>query len=167
MAQDDQIGQTRSDIAPPVLLQYTVEQYMESPALVKQTNEWLHSIYQHLSEKDKQLQSAEHELKHLKEECLRLRKIEKALEETKQDLVEKDRQLQLTKQALGHFQEGSLKASIIQHGLGLVAAVSFGVGINFVTSTPSNIAGWFLIFIAIAIQSISFYITYSEARKNI
>ncbi len=118
MDRDDQERWLFPDIAPPALLEYTLEQYMESPGLVKQTNEWIHSVYQHLSEKDKQLRIVEQELNHSKGECSRLRKIEeslqertKELQEVAKELMEKDKQLQMARQELNHLKEGSLRAS--------------------------------------------------------
>lgn len=167
MLQDDQAEEVNSNEGPPAFLRYTTEQYIEAPGLVKLANEWQHDLHRYLAEKDQQLQHAKQEIDRLKKENAELRKIEKALEETRRDLVGKDQQLQLAKQELNHIKEGSFKSSLIKHGLSVLAVVAFGFGINFSTSTPTSVAGWILIFIGVGIQSISFYITYSEARKNI
>jgi hypothetical protein len=170
MVQDDQEKREHLGRVPPMILQYTIDQYIESPALVKQTNEWVHHVYQHLAEKDKELQRAEQEIAYLKEECLERKNIQRLLEEKTKDSLERERELQLAKQELDHLKGGSLKVSIVQHALSLMTALSFGVGINVVTSAPSNGAGWPLIFMGAISQSVSFYITYfmsyADVRKG-
>jgi cell division protein FtsB len=170
MAQDEQKKRGHLNRLPPIMFQYTIDQYIESPALVKRTNEWVHSVYQYLAEKDKDLQRAEQEMTHLKEEYLKLKDTQKLLEERTRDFLEMEREFQLAKQELNHLKEGSLKISIAQHALSLMTALSFGIGINLATSTTSNGAGWPLIFMGAISQSISFYITYfityADTRKG-
>src|ERR1700694_172834 len=113
--------------SPPALLQYTLEQYVQAPGLVKQTNEWQHNIYQYVAEKDRYLQQAQQEISHLEKECSKLSRAEELLQERTQELIEKDKQLQRTEQELNHLKEGSLRASIVQHLLSLLTAISFGV----------------------------------------
>jgi hypothetical protein len=64
MTQDDQEKEKHSKKMLPILLQYTIDQYIESPILVKQTNEWIHDVYLHLAEKDREFQHAEQEILH-------------------------------------------------------------------------------------------------------
>lgn len=149
MDKDEQLRPLNSNTPPPAL-RYTVNQYVEHPDLVKQTNEWMQSNFVH------QLTKLEDQL----------RETENSLQETKRDLTEKDKQLHLKKQELDHLKEGSLRTSIIQQALAVLTVLLFGIGINFATSTPPNGAGWPMVCFAVITQSISFYMTYSEARKN-
>lgn len=149
MDKDEQSRPMNSNVPPPAL-RYSVNQYVKHPDLVKQTNEWIHSNYQHqLSKLEDQLREAEN-----------------SLQETKRDLAEKDKQLDLKMQELGQLKEGSLRISIIQQALSVLTVLLFGIGINFATSNPPNGGGWLMICSAVITQSISFYVTYSEARKN-
>lgn len=166
MTLNDQTRPEQSDIILPTL-QFTIELYTQSPDLAKQFNEWQHSALQVLAEKNKQLELTKQQLNQIKAENNRLKKLEKSSQEKAQDLEEKDKQLRLAKQELNHLKEGSFKAALIQHGLSVVTALSFGVGINYVTSATPNAVGWLLICIGVVTQSISFYITYSGARKNL
>lgn len=163
MAQDDPAEQAHIGVpAPP----FTRKQYNQSPDLMKLTNDWLHKVYQHLAEKEKQLRLAEQERDRFKEEYHILREVERTLRERLQVLEEKDGQLQLITHELSYLKKRSFEASVVQHILSVLTAISFGVGINYVTSTPQNGAGWPLICVGVAIQSTSFFITYRDARKS-
>jgi hypothetical protein len=126
----------------------------------------LEKIRPDFAEKDKQLHLAHQRIEYLTEQNTRLQEKEGLLEERSAELREKSRLLDLASQEAKHFQESSLKAAVIQHGLGILTAVSLGVGINFATSPVTTTPGIILIFIGVGTESISFYVTCSGVRKN-
>jgi hypothetical protein len=126
----------------------------------------LEKIRPDLAEKDKLLHLAHQRIEHLTEQNTKLQEKECLLEERFAELREKNRLLDLASQEAKHFQESSFKAAVIQHGLGILTAVSLGVGFNFATSPLTTTPGIILIFIGIGTESISFYVTYSGVRKN-
>lgn len=126
---------------------YTSSQYAKHADLVKKTNDWLINNYQH------QLVVCQE----------RLTKAETSLEVKAQDLNRKELQLQLAYQELNNTRD----ASLVQFILGLLSLLLSGIGINLVTTIPTNWVAWVMIGSAIVVQCISFYLTYrTKKRRN-
>ncbi|GHO98848.1 hypothetical protein KSF_088960 [Reticulibacter mediterranei] len=142
--ESDQSKQDISRAGP--LPRYSINQYVKHAGSIKQINEWLLEDYR------KQLNA---------HQC-QSREKDRLLKEKTQQLTEKETQLSLAKQELSQLKD----VSLVQFSLNLLSALLSGLGINFVTSTPSLEAGWMMIGAAVLIQCISFIMLYlARSRK--
>ncbi|MBO9390808.1 MAG: hypothetical protein J7482_19065 [Roseiflexus sp.] len=69
------------------------------------------------------------------------------------------RQLELSEQRLRITLAEKTSRSLWAFGISLIATVTVGIGVNLVTSSSSSWIGWFLIIIAVLLESIAFVLT--------